>query len=116
MKDRLLTLEITDLARSLNIELVGNRLKCELADIQGDVTFKGKVAGFVAMTLKTQDPGTLFFNRSLSIRRDTELSLEIKYFIDRQDLKDSLDPTSLQALHLLETVTQRSNECPARSQ
>ncbi|MCH8531512.1 MAG: SCP2 sterol-binding domain-containing protein [Saccharospirillum sp.] len=115
MKDRLLTLEIIDLDRSLNIELVDNRLKCELADNQGDVTFKGKVAGFVALALKTQDPDTLFFNRSLSIRGDTELGLEIKNFIDRQDLTDSLDPPLLQALHLLETVTQRSNECAARS-
>lgn len=108
LKDRRLTLEITDIDRRLNIGLVNNRLVCALSNIQGDVTFKGDVAGFVTLALKTQDPDTLFFNRSLSIHGDTELGLEIKNFIDRLDLAASLDRPLLHALHLLETVTQRS--------
>lgn len=115
LQRRCLQLQITDLDRTLNIELNDDQLASTLDGRPGDVTFKGPVASFVALALKRQDPDTLFFNRQLSISGDTELGLEIKNLIDRLDLNETLDPPVLLGLKGLEMLTQRSNTKDART-
>lgn len=81
-------IEITDIARSLFIQLNRDRLAITFTAPQTDLVFKGPVASFITLALKEQDPDSLFFNRQLSIVGDTALGLEIKNFIDRLPLEE----------------------------
>lgn len=50
-----------------------------------DVTIRGSLQGLCALAAQRCDPDTLFFQRILSLEGDTELGLEVKNLLDRQD-------------------------------
>ncbi len=47
-----------------------------------DLQFTARLAAFLQMVSRQEDPDTLFFNRSLSIEGDTELGLRVKNMLD----------------------------------
>lgn len=47
-----------------------------------DVRFRGRLATFLKLASRQEDPDTLFFHRELVIEGDTELGLTIKNLLD----------------------------------
>ena len=53
-----------------------------------DVTFTATAEDFVRLTLRLEDPDTLFFNRRLMIEGNTDLGLRVKNMLDGMDLDE----------------------------
>ena len=51
-----------------------------------DVTFSATAEDFLRLSLRQEDPDTLFFNRRLVIEGDTELGLRVKNMLDGVEL------------------------------
>ncbi len=52
-----------------------------------DVTFTATAQDFARLTLRLEDPDTLFFNRQLLIEGDTDLGLMVKNMLDAVELE-----------------------------
>jgi len=50
-----------------------------------DVTFTASAEDFARLSLRLEDPDTLFFNRRLLIEGDTDLGLTLKNLLDAVD-------------------------------
>jgi predicted lipid carrier protein YhbT len=50
-----------------------------------DVTFTATAEDFARLSLRLEDPDTLFFNRRLLIEGDTDLGLTLKNLLDAVD-------------------------------
>lgn len=55
---------------------------------EADVTFTATAEDFVRLTLRLEDPDTLFFNRRLMIEGNTDLGLRVKNMLDGMDLDE----------------------------
>jgi predicted lipid carrier protein YhbT len=91
------------LERSAFGPLAGKRLRIEASDIgagvtitlrqrgfaaadgPADVVIRARLADYVLLALRREDPDTLFFNRRLAIEGDTELGLVAKNALDAAD-------------------------------
>jgi predicted lipid carrier protein YhbT len=47
-----------------------------------DLTFRANLSAFLQLTVRQEDPDTLFFNRALIVEGDTELGLIVKNMLD----------------------------------
>ena len=61
-------------------------------DKKADVYFKAKLAGFLQLLLRQEDPDTLFFKRHLQLEGDTELGLFIKNMLDAVEIPKIVPP------------------------
>jgi predicted lipid carrier protein YhbT len=52
-----------------------------------DVTFTATAQDFARLSLRLEDPDTLFFNRRLQIKGDINLGLRVKSMLDRVELE-----------------------------
>ncbi|WP_456414262.1 ubiquinone anaerobic biosynthesis accessory factor UbiT [Thiolapillus sp.] len=93
LQDRILQIEVMDLALDYRLTLRQGRLAAAPAQSAADVRFGGKAREFLLLALNEEDPDTLFFQRRLQLEGDTELGLEIKnllYSLDENLLPDPL--------------------------
>ncbi len=91
------------LERAAFAPLAGKRLRIEASDVgagvtmtlrergfaaadgPADVVIRARLADYVLLALRREDPDTLFFNRRLVIEGDTELGLVAKNALDALD-------------------------------
>jgi len=95
---RRLRICITNLSFSFDIGFDGRRLLLERSTGAADLCIRGGSYEYLQLASRREDADTLFFQRRLQTEGDTELGLEVKNFLDGQDLSDQ--PMQ----HLLETV------------
>jgi len=81
LSDRVLQVEVTDLALDYRLTLEDGRLRAASLGRTPDVRFGGSAREFLSLALNREDPDTLFFQRRLQLEGDTELGLEIKNFL-----------------------------------
>ncbi len=96
LRNRVLQVEVTDLALDYRITLRQGRLTAASPARRPDVRFGGTLREFLVLTLGKEDPDTLFFQRRLQLEGDTELGLEIKNFL--YSLEQGLLPAPLERL------------------
>jgi O2-independent ubiquinone biosynthesis accessory factor UbiT len=95
--DRQLQIEISDAQLFVGISLIRDKIVCshfaETAQ-DSDVTLSVNTADVISLAEQQIDPDTLFFQRKLKIRGDTELAHQLKNTID------TLDPNAIPQLAL----------------
>ncbi|HHH13460.1 MAG TPA: sterol-binding protein [Thiolapillus brandeum] len=98
LENRVLQVEVTDLALDYRLTLENGRLTAASPGRRPDVRFGGSVREFLVLALGREDPDTLFFQRRLQLEGDTELGLEIKNFL--YSLEQGLLPEPMERLLL----------------
>jgi predicted lipid carrier protein YhbT len=68
-----------------------------------DLTLTATAQDFLALTLRREDPDTLFFSRRLVMEGDTEFGLFVKNTLDALEFKPSL-PTPREVLRSLRSL------------
>jgi predicted lipid carrier protein YhbT len=85
---------------------------------QVDVTFTATALDFARLSLRLEDPDTLFFNRRLLIEGDTDLGLTVKNMLDSLELDALLDgmpaPVAV-ALRMTRSLLDRQEAFPPTS-
>lgn len=94
LEERVLQVEVTDLALDYRLTLEKGRLTAASPGRAPDVRFGGAAREFLALALNREDPDTLFFQRRLQLEGDTELGLEIKNLL--YSLEGGLLPPALE--------------------
>jgi predicted lipid carrier protein YhbT len=89
-----LRIEASDAGTGVTVTLAGSRFLP--AGGSPDVVIRARVADYVLLALRREDPDTLFFTRRLVIEGDTDLGLTVKNALDALDW-DRL-PAPLRAL------------------
>ncbi|WP_456406437.1 ubiquinone anaerobic biosynthesis accessory factor UbiT [Thiolapillus sp.] len=106
LQDRVLQIEVMDLALDYRLTLRDGKLAAAPAQNAPDVRFGGKAREFLLLALNEEDPDTLFFQRRLQLEGDTELGLEIKnllYSLDEDLLPDPLHRVASKVAGILKT-------------
>ncbi|WP_456446792.1 ubiquinone anaerobic biosynthesis accessory factor UbiT [Thiolapillus sp.] len=104
LQDRVLRIEVMDLALDYRLTLRNGKLAAAPRGAQEDVRFGGDAREFLLLALNEEDPDTLFFQRRLQLEGDTELGLEIKnllYSLEEDLLPDPLHRIASQFSRLL---------------
>lgn len=89
MDGRCVVIKVRDLGVACRLSLTGNRLVVGHQSGPGDLIIEGTLYDFLVLVSRQEDPDTLVFQRRLLIKGDTELGLQVKYFLDGLDV-DSL--------------------------
>lgn len=85
LQNRWLKVEVRDLSLTWFVSLIDNKLQVSQDEI-ADVTFSAETNDLILIATRRQDPDTLFFQRRLTIKGDTELGLCIKNMMDAFDV------------------------------
>ncbi|MDA8349593.1 MAG: SCP2 sterol-binding domain-containing protein [Pseudomonadota bacterium] len=113
-------IRLTDAPLQLNLCIAASRLKVAAAHETPHVTVRGRLADFVRLASRTEDPDTLFFQRRLSLEGETETGLAIKNALDaldwnwRRHCAAILPPRAAQALRALSARLPRPPLSPLR--
>lgn len=75
---------VKDIGLSMYLSVAPDGLRAEKAG-PVDVTFTATAEDFARLSLRLEDPDTLFFNRRLLIEGDTDLGLTLKNLLDAVD-------------------------------
>lgn len=78
-------LHITDMDLKLYLQVKNGRL-ANATDEEWDMRIAGTLNHFLSLAMRTEDPDTLFFNRSLILEGKTEIGLYVKNLLDAVDL------------------------------
>ncbi len=82
LRDRVVSLEITDLRLGFRLMLGENGFGSVSADAEPTVRFSGDLYTFLLLATQREDADTLFFQRRLRIEGDTAIGLHLKNFLD----------------------------------
>lgn len=104
LQDRVLQIEVMDLALDYRLTLQAGKLAAAPAQNTADVRFGGKAREFLLLALNEEDPDTLFFQRRLQLEGDTELGLEIKNLLYSLDANLLPDPVHRIASKLMSVL------------
>lgn len=89
LRDRVLEIHLSDARVRFRITLGHDGLRAsDKAD--ADVVIEGDCAEFLLLVSQQEDPDSLFFSRRLRLSGDTELGLQVKNFLDAQELPEAL--------------------------
>lgn len=87
MQGRTLRVHVRDMRLRFSLTLMQGRLVSAREGRLPDLTISGKLHAFLLLAARREDSDTLFFRRRLHMEGDTELGLEIKNFLDAQDVE-----------------------------
>lgn len=84
LEGRQFRLVIDDLGVTARFRCVNGRFKStpRASAVADDLTLSADAVDYLRLTLGLEDADTLFFRRRLKIEGDTELGLEVKYWLD----------------------------------
>ncbi len=88
LESRRVRIRITDLSFDFDICFSARRLKLNRSVAQADLCITGGSYEYLLLASRREDADTLFFQRRLQTEGDTELGLEVKNFLDGQDLSN----------------------------
>jgi len=79
-------IEVSDTGNRWRFQVNHGRLRTATGERGADVWIRGRLADFLLLAVRGEDPDTLFFQRRLVIEGDTEAGLMVKYLIDAFEL------------------------------
>ncbi len=82
---QVLEVNVTDLGLELRVSKHGDHFVRVSAAVPADATISAGLADFFAIASGREDPDTLFFQRRLAIRGQTEIGLTVKNRLDAFD-------------------------------
>ncbi len=88
LQSRRIRIQITDLCFAFDVSFDGQRLKLQPSRADVDLCISGGSYEYLLLASRREDADTLFFQRRLQTEGDTELGLEVKNFLDGQDLSN----------------------------
>ena len=88
-KNKNIRIRVNDAGIVFNLGLSGTRLVPIPISVNHDLIITAKTYDFLMLAARQDDPDTLVFQRRLTIQGDTELGLELKYFLDSLDIDAS---------------------------
>lgn len=100
MQGRTLRVLVRDMRLVFCITLVRDRLAAAREGRMPDLSISGNLHAFMLLAARREDSDTLFFQRRLLMEGDTELGLEVKNFLDAQDVESLWLPRHLEQLLL----------------
>jgi len=86
LESRRVRIHITDLSFSFDIGFSEQRITLDRSVADADLYISGGSYEYLLLASRSEDADTLFFQRRLQTEGDTELGLEVKNFLDGQDL------------------------------
>ncbi len=120
LEDKRVRIRLTDAPLQLNLCIRSGRLTVASAHEAAHVTIRGRLADFVRLASRAEDPDTLFFQRRLSLEGETETGLAIKNALDaldwdwRRHCEAILPPGAAQVLRALSARLPRPPLSPLR--
>jgi predicted lipid carrier protein YhbT len=78
---RAVAIVVEDTGTRVAFRITGNRLS-PVSPEQATVRIRGRLAEFLKLATRAEDPDTLFFQRKLAIEGDTETGLHVKNLLD----------------------------------
>ncbi len=103
LQGRIMRVHVSDMRLTFRISMKQGRLVAVRDRYQlAALTITGTLHAFLLLAARREDTDTLFFQRRLLMEGDTELGLEVKNFLDGQDME------SLWLSRQLESVLQKA--------
>lgn len=99
---KLIRLHIADAGVTLTLRITPRGFAASGAT-NPDLTLTATAQDFLALTLRREDPDTLFFSRRLTMEGDTELGLLVKNSLDAMEFSPSL-PAPRDVLRVLRAL------------
>lgn len=87
LQGRYMRVHVPDMRLTFCITLDSGRLVATRAGNLPDLSISGNLHAFLLLAARREDTDTLFFQRRLRMEGDTELGLEVKNFLDSQDVE-----------------------------
>lgn len=88
IEGRVVRIHLRDAAVAFDVQWQGRRFQAVAPGAEVALTISATVADYWCLLQRHEDPDTLFFNRRLTMKGDTELGLWIKNSLDAIDLSD----------------------------
>ncbi|HYW93137.1 MAG TPA: SCP2 sterol-binding domain-containing protein [Gammaproteobacteria bacterium] len=85
-----LALQVDDLGARLVWRIAAGRLVSAAGAPAPDITIRGTWRDFARLALRSEDPDTLFFQRSLCLEGETETGLFVKNLLDAMEFDGEL--------------------------
>ena len=86
----IIEIKVKDIDLSLFLTLKGNQLKSLKSPVEPDVQLSADGDALLLLIYGKVDPDTLFFNRKLMVKGNTELGLHLKNFLDTIEVNQKL--------------------------
>ncbi|MDV6328212.1 SCP2 sterol-binding domain-containing protein [Idiomarina sp. Sol25] len=86
----IIEIKVKDIDLSLFLTLKGNQLKSLKGLAEADVKLSADADALLLLIYGKVDPDTLFFNRKLMVKGNTELGLHLKNFLDTIEVNQKL--------------------------
>lgn len=86
LRNRSIRIEVVDLNLEYSLMLGREHLSACPRGCPANLVIKGSLYDFLVLATRREDPDTLFFQRRLRLRGDTELGLHVKNFLARQEV------------------------------
>lgn len=86
----IIEIKVKDIDLSLFLTLEGNQLKSLKGPVEADVQLSSDGDALLLLIYGKVDPDTLFFNRKLMVKGNTELGLHLKNFLDTIEVNQKL--------------------------
>lgn len=106
VQGRRFRVHVRDLGVKLHFSVDAGGLRSQLSD-HADVVFTATARDFMRLALRIEDPDTLFFNRRLLIKGNTDLGLTVKNMLDAVELDDLLTSLPAPAAMALRALRER---------
>ena len=90
ISERVIEIKVKDIDLSLFLTLKGNQLKALNNPTNADVQLSADGDALLLLIYGKVDPDTLFFNRKLMVKGNTELGLHLKNFLDTIEVNQKL--------------------------
>lgn len=104
LRERTIAIRVDDLRLDYRLRLPARGGFRRAMDAPPEVTFSGNLYEFLLLATRREDADTLFFQRRLRLRGDTELGLALKNFLDSQEVPLLPEPLARPLLALLERI------------
>ncbi|MAO68866.1 MULTISPECIES: SCP2 sterol-binding domain-containing protein [Idiomarina] len=90
ISERVIEIKVKDIDLSLFLTLKENQLKTLKSPVKADVQLSADGDALLLLIYGKVDPDTLFFNRKLMVKGNTELGLHLKNFLDTIEVNQKL--------------------------
>jgi len=85
LEDKHFVVEVTDSGGIARFGVRNGWFVPDFAEVMPDLSFRAKLAAYLQLLNRQEDPDTLFFQRALVVEGDTELGLRVKNMLDAID-------------------------------
>lgn len=92
LQNRVISIKVMDAGLDFRMTLRRDTLSVSNKWSSIDLSIEGSVYDFMLLASRKEDPDTLFFNRRIRLKGDTELGLYVKNYLDALELDQHWTP------------------------